>query len=126
MKNSTTSVFYIGNFLLPDGNAACQRVFSNAKLMNSIGMKSHVISNNYNYFCELREYEGVKQRKFTSKFDVPVLNPDGSAFSGRVTRGSKVRLLYSDGAAHPVHGTPTYLNKVKVLEVAEVEGAEDF
>jgi hypothetical protein len=75
---------------------------------------------------KLREYEGVKQRKFTSKFDVPVLNPDGSAFSGRVTRGSKVRLLYSDGAAHPVHGTPTYLNKVKVLEVAEVEGAEDF
>ena len=31
---------------------------------------------------KLREYEGVKQRKFSSKFDVPVLNPDGSAFSG--------------------------------------------
>ena len=26
---------------------------------------------------KLREYEGVKQRKFSSKFDVPVLNPDG-------------------------------------------------
>ena len=38
---------------------------------------------------KLREYEGVKQRKFSSKFDVPVLNPDGSAFNGRVTRGSK-------------------------------------
>ena len=75
---------------------------------------------------KLREYEGVKQRKFSSKFDVPVLNPDGSAFSGRVTRGSKVRLLYTDGQPHPVHGIGTYLNKVKVLEVAEMEGAEDF
>lgn len=75
---------------------------------------------------KLREYEGVKQRKFTSKFDVPVLNPDGSAFNGRVTRGSKVRVLYQDGSPHPVHGTPTYLNKVKVLEVAEMEGSEDF
>jgi len=75
---------------------------------------------------KLREYEGVKQRKFSSKYDVPVLNPDGSDFTGRVTRGSKVKLLYIDGPAHPVHGVGTYLNKVKVLEVAEMEGAEDF
>lgn len=75
---------------------------------------------------KLREYEGVKQRKFSSKFDVPVLNADGSEFNGRVTRGSRVRLLYTDGQPHPVHGTGTYLNKVKVLEVAEMEGAEDF
>ena len=75
---------------------------------------------------KLREYEGVKQRKFSSKFDVPVLNADGSEFNGRVTRGSRVRLLYTDGQPHPVRGTGTYLNKVKVLEVAEMEGAEDF
>ena len=76
---------------------------------------------------KLREYEGVKQRKFASKFEVGVLNADGSPFAGRVPRGSKVRILWQEGAPHPVHGTSTYLNKVKVLEVAEQsEDNEDF
>jgi hypothetical protein len=35
-------------------------------------------------------------------------------------------LLWAEGQPHPVHGTSTYLNKVKVLEVAEQEGGEDF
>ena len=76
---------------------------------------------------KLREYEGVKQRKFASKFEVGIVNADGTPFQGRVPRGSKVRLLWQEGAPHPVHGTSTYLNKVKVLEVAEQSGdAEDF
>tara|TARA_R110000751_G_scaffold100602_3_gene194549 strand:+ start:1001 stop:1375 length:375 start_codon:yes stop_codon:yes gene_type:complete len=76
---------------------------------------------------KLREYEGVKQRKFASKFEVGVLNADGTPFQGRVPRGSKVRLLWQEGTPHPVHGMSTYLNKVKVLEVAEQTGeSEDF
>ena len=76
---------------------------------------------------KLREYEGVKQRKFASKFEVGVLNADGTPFQGRIPRGSKVRLLWTEGAPHPVHGTSTYLNKVKVLEVAEAPAdAVDF
>jgi hypothetical protein len=75
---------------------------------------------------KMREYEGVKQRKFSTKYDVPVINIDGTAFKGRIGRGSKVRLLWAEGQAHPVHGTSTYLNKIKVLEVAEQEGSEDF
>ena len=75
---------------------------------------------------KMREYEGVKQRKFTTKYDVPVINTDGTAFMGRIGRGSKVRLLWAEGQAHPVHGTATYLNKIKVLEVAEQEAGEDF
>ena len=76
---------------------------------------------------KLREYEGVKQRKFASKFEVGVQNADGSPFVGRVPRGSKVRILWQEGAPHPVHGTSTYLNKVKVLEVAEqTDSNEDF
>ena len=76
---------------------------------------------------KLREYEGVKQRKFASKFEVGIVNADGTPFQGRVPRGSKVRLLWQEGAPHPVHGTSTYLNKVKVLEVAEqTDGNEDF
>ena len=76
---------------------------------------------------KLREYEGTKQRKFASKFEVGVVNADNTPFQGRVPRGSKVRLLWQEGAPHPVHGTSTYLNKIKVLEVAEqTDGNEDF
>jgi len=76
---------------------------------------------------KLREYEGVKQRKFASKFEVGIQNADGTPFVGRVPRGSKVRILWQEGAPHPVHGTSTYLNKVKVLEVAEqTDSNEDF
>ena len=75
---------------------------------------------------KLREYEGVKQRKFSSKFDVETFNADGTPFQGRIPRGSKVRLLWTEGAPHPVHGTSTYLNKVKVLEVAEAPEMADF
>jgi hypothetical protein len=75
---------------------------------------------------KLREYEGVKQRKFSTKYDVPVMDAEGNTFKGRIGRGSKVRIMYAEGAPHPVHGTSTYLNKIKVLEVAEQEGGEDF
>jgi hypothetical protein len=75
---------------------------------------------------KLREYEGVKQRKFATKFDVPVLDKEGKPFAGRIGRGSKVRLLWAEGNPHPVHGTATYLNKIKVLEVAEPMEGEDF
>ena len=33
---------------------------------------------------KLREYEGTKQRKFASKFEVGILNADGTPFAGRV------------------------------------------
>ncbi len=75
---------------------------------------------------KLREYEGVKQRKFSTKYEIPVFDTDGQPFMGRVTRGSKVRLLWAEGKPHPVHGTSTYLNKVKVLEVAESGDGEGF
>jgi hypothetical protein len=75
---------------------------------------------------KLREYEGTKQRKFSTKYDVPVLDAEGQPFMGRIGRGSTVRLLWAEGQPHPVHGTSTYLNKIKVLEVAEAEAGEDF
>ena len=73
---------------------------------------------------KLKDYEGNAQRKFSSKFSVPVLNPDGTPFTGDVTRGSKVRIQYQYGNPHPVHGVATYLNAVKVLEVAESSTAD--
>jgi len=73
----------------------------------------------------LKQYEGNSQRKFSSKFHVQVLNPDNDEpFMGQVTRGSKVRVQWADGAPHPLHGTPTYLNRVRVLELAD--NAEDI
>ena len=58
--------------------------------------------------------------------NVPVMDAEGNPFKGRIGRGSKVRIMYAEGQPHPVHGTSTYLNKIKVLEVAEQEGGEDF
>jgi hypothetical protein len=76
---------------------------------------------------KLRDYEGTKQRKFASKFDVPLFDAEGMDFNGRLTRGSKVRIAWQEGDEHPVHGVSTYLNKVKVLELAEAaDGGGDF
>ena len=76
---------------------------------------------------KLREYEGLKQRKFSTKYPVEVIDTEDEPFRGRLTRGSKVKVLWAAGKPHPVHGTPTYLNKVRVVELASnTEGSEDF
>jgi transcription elongation factor len=68
---------------------------------------------------KLKDYEGVKQRKFASKFAVKIIDANDQPFIGNIPRGSVVRLSYKTGTPHPVHGTPTYLNAVRVVEVAE-------
>lgn len=77
---------------------------------------------------KVRQYEGNPQRKFTTGFNVGVLDADGNPYNGQVTRGSKVKVLYTLGNPNPLHGTPTYLEKVKVVELAEpsMAGVEDF
>jgi len=75
---------------------------------------------------KMREYEGAKQRKFASKFDVPVYEANGDEFMGSITRGSFVRVQYSLGQEHPVHGITPYLDKIKVLELATGDTDEDF
>tara|TARA_B110000908_G_scaffold110613_1_gene129740 strand:- start:804 stop:1184 length:381 start_codon:yes stop_codon:yes gene_type:complete len=80
---------------------------------------------------KLRQYspdggEPQSQRKFASKFDVPVYEANGDEFMGNVTRGSHVRVQYSLGQEHPVHGITPYLDKIKVLELASGDTDEDF
>jgi len=76
---------------------------------------------------KLREYEGTAQRKFSTKYEVPMFDAEGNEFNGRLTRGSKVRVKYAEGKPHPVHGTSTYLSAIKVVELAEAtEGGGDF
>jgi hypothetical protein len=66
------------------------------------------------------------QRKFASKFNVPLYEANGDEFMGAITRGSLVRVQYSLGDEHPVHGFTPYLDKVKVLELATGGMDEDF
>ncbi len=74
---------------------------------------------------KLREYEGNQQRKFASKYPVDIFDNEGNRFDGQVTRGSKVKVKYSLGKPHPVHGVSPYLVAVKIMELAEDTGGEN-
>lgn len=73
---------------------------------------------------KIKDYQGAKQRKFKSKYDVKMFDEDGNPYNGEVPYNSKVRLKYKLGNPHPVHGVATYLEAVKVLEEAEMELGE--
>ena len=76
---------------------------------------------------KIKEYEGAKQRKFKSKYAINMYDAEGDRYNGEVPYNSRVRLKFKTGPAHPVHGTPVYLEAVKVLEEAEVSAeAADF
>jgi len=68
---------------------------------------------------KVKDYEGKPQRKFKSKYKVDVIDADDNPVEGEIPYGSKVRVLYVFGNAHPQHGVPVYMNKVRVLEFAE-------
>jgi len=74
----------------------------------------------------VKEYEGKKQRKFASKFNVEILDSDDRPINTEIPFGSKVRVLFQPGNDHPVHGVPCYVDKVRVLEMASRSaGSED-
>jgi len=79
---------------------------------------------------KLKVYNDNKQRKFASKFHVPVVDLEDHPMSGEIPYGSTVRLLWKASEdSHPQHGVATYLNKVRVVELAEamdMEEPEDF
>lgn len=76
---------------------------------------------------KLKEYEDTLQRKFQSNFEVQVLDTEGDNYTGQVPRGSRLKVLYSLGKPSPMHGVTAYLEKVKVIELADPTGSvEDF
>lgn len=76
---------------------------------------------------KLKDYEGNAQRKFTSKFNVDVLDMDDEKFVGEVPRGSLVRVLFQPGEDDAEYGPPCFLNKVRVVEAAETfDTPEEF
>lgn len=77
---------------------------------------------------KIKDYQGNKQRKFKSKYEIKVFDAEGTPYTGEVPYNSTVRLKYKLGQPHPVHGVATYLEAVKVLEEAEMTtvDAADF
>ena len=76
---------------------------------------------------KVKEYQGAKQRKFKSRYDVKVMDADGNPYEGEIPYNSTVRIKYKLGPQHPVHGVSTYLEAIKVLEEAVNEAPiEDF
>jgi|TARA_R100001530_G_C4313571_1_gene153726 hypothetical protein len=67
----------------------------------------------------LREYQNQKQRKFVTKYpDFQVLDVEGEPTSKQIPYGSKVKVMWTPGKAHPTHGVAPYFKKIKVLELA--------
>ena len=75
----------------------------------------------------LREYQNQKQRKFVTKFNsFPVLDADGNVTSNRhIPYGSKVKVMWTPGKAHPTYGVAPYIKKIKVLILAVNDGEEE-
>jgi len=73
-----------------------------------------------------KEYEGNQQRKFKSYTSPKVYELNNDEFIGQVTRGSSVRIQYTLGPEHPVHGFAPYFSKIRLVELAEGESDEDF
>jgi len=70
----------------------------------------------------LKEYKNQKQRKFKTTYDnFTVVDVNDDIVSKNIPYGSKVRVLWKDGDKHPQFGTPTYLQKIRVLEYSENE-----
>ena len=75
---------------------------------------------------KVRLYEDSHQRKFASKFDTPIFDINNDPFIGTIPRGSLVKVQYTLGQEHPVHGITPYLDKIRVVELAESDTDEDF
>ena len=66
-----------------------------------------------------------KQRKFSSKYPIDVLDLDDNVVSKHIPYGSKVRVKWKIGNPHPQWGTSTYLEKVRILELSERTNTDD-
>lgn len=76
---------------------------------------------------KVKEYKETFQRKFSTKFeDFKVVNAEGEPLDrAQIEYPDRVRIKYSTGRPHPVHGTSVYLDAVKLLEKGEIESADD-
>tara|TARA_R110000787_G_scaffold97759_1_gene201461 strand:- start:800 stop:1186 length:387 start_codon:yes stop_codon:yes gene_type:complete len=72
---------------------------------------------------KVREYKNQPQRKFVTKFpDFKVVDTEDNVVSKSIPYGSKVRVQWSGGEPHPVHGVSPYFKAIRVLEYADSGG----
>ena len=76
----------------------------------------------------VKDYENTKQRKFKSAFQPEFIDLEGDPVDREIPRGSKVRMLISlSKEPHMTWGISTYLDKVRLVELAEsAEEPADF
>jgi hypothetical protein len=74
------------------------------------------------------DYQGTPQRKFKSQYKVDLLPAEGKEPMElrELPYGTKVRVLFVYGNKHPEHGVPTYMNKIRVLEMGGTETPSEF
>ena len=76
---------------------------------------------------KLKTYKNENQRKFATKFDdFEVVDLEGEKVSKSSVRyGDTIRVKYTTGKPHPVHGSAVYLQAIRVVEKGEHEGGQD-
>lgn len=80
-----------------------------------------------NQGVKLKDYNGTPQRKFKSQYKVGLIDAEDNKLElQEIPFGSTVRVLFKAGNSHPEHGTPVYMNKIRVLEMAEPEAPDEF
>jgi hypothetical protein len=74
------------------------------------------------------EGDAKLQRKFKSQYHVAVVDMDNRPMSGEIPYGSQVRILWTAGEMNADYGLPTYMQKVRVVELSEtsLEEPEEF
>lgn len=65
------------------------------------------------------EGEPKLQRKFKTQYNVQVVDTEDRPFSGEIPYGSQVRVLWTAGEPSEEYGTPTYLQKVRIVELSD-------
>jgi hypothetical protein len=76
---------------------------------------------------KVKDYEGKAQRKFKSQYAVDMIDAESEPVANReLPFGTTVRVLFVFGTAHPEHGVPVYMNKIRVLEMAAPEAPDEF
>lgn len=65
---------------------------------------------------KVKEYEGTKQRKFSSNYKPSVVDLEDNPVHGEIPYGSEVRIAWAAGPNNPQYGVPCYMNKVRLVE----------
>lgn len=76
---------------------------------------------------KLKTYKNQNQRKFATQYDnFTVVDVDDEPLARSAIRwGDTVRVKYTVGKPHPVHGSSPYLDKIRLIEKAEREDDDD-